>query len=119
MSMEKIKVIIKRPDEDGHVAWISNTLDNLQRTVDGFIETITIARDLVIICNEEGRIKHLEPNCSIAGVSFVGTIILAGIKGEEFGDIPDSITLKFFKQRLVHQFHEGYWDLVCANPTNE
>ena len=87
--MNKIKVIIKRPDEDiGHVTWISNTLKALQEIVGGYIETVTLAEDMVIICNEEGLIKNLPPNCKICGHWFVGTIILAGVDGEEFADVP-------------------------------
>lgn len=99
--MDKIKVIIKRPDEAGHVSWISNTLENLQRTVDGYIEAVTIHSDLVVICNEEGRLLGLEPNCRIAGIEFVGTVVLAGKRGDEFTDIPECLTLKFFKEKMV------------------
>lgn len=87
--MSKIRVIIKRPDEKyGHVAWISNTLENLQKTVDGYIETVTIATDAAIVCNEEGKLRNLEPNMTILGEPFVGTIIFVGVKGEEFTDFP-------------------------------
>ena len=49
----KIKVYVKRPDEKiGHSTWISNTLENLQKTVEGYIETVTFG-DYVVICNEE------------------------------------------------------------------
>lgn len=30
----------------------------------------------------------LPNNCDICGVNFVGTIILCGIDGDDFGDIP-------------------------------
>ena len=98
---DKIKVIIKRPDEGGHVAWISNSLENLQRTVEGYIETVTCG-EVVIICNEGGRLRGLEPNCTIAGTGFVGTIIVAGINEDdgEFCDIPEWFTLKFFKEEV-------------------
>lgn len=67
---------------------MSNSLENFQTAVGGYIETVTLAEDLVIICNEEGRLKGLPYNCTICGVSFVGDIILAGVKGEEFADLP-------------------------------
>jgi len=57
--MAKIKVIIKRPDEQyGHMTYISNTLKNLQRTVEGYIEVVPLRSDLVMICNEEGRLTN-------------------------------------------------------------
>lgn len=65
-----------------------NDLEALQKAVGGYIETVTLATDLVLICNEEGRLLGLDHNCRICGVDFVGTIILAGVDGEEFADIP-------------------------------
>ena len=53
----KIKAIIKRPDEKiGHMTWISPTLENLQKHVDGYIETVNFG-DMIILCDEEGRLK--------------------------------------------------------------
>ena len=81
--MSRIKVIIKRPDEKiGHMTWISDSLENLQRTVGGYIETVPLSEDTVIICNEEGRLRGLEPNCRVGRVSLVGTIIVAGVQGQ-------------------------------------
>ena len=98
----EIKVIIKRPDEDGHVAWIPNTLKAFQSAVDGYIETWTVlAEKLVVICNEEGLIRGLPFNCVISNCPFYGTIVLAGIDGEEFSSIPEELTLEFFKERMV------------------
>lgn len=84
----KIKVIIKRPDEEyGHIAWISNTLENFQRNVGGYIEVFRLTSNVVIICNEEGKIKGLDPNLRIGREELVGNIIVAGVDGEEFGSI--------------------------------
>ncbi len=99
----KIKVIIKRPDEkNGHVTWIENSLENLQRTVGGFIETFTFATDCTIICNEEGKIQELEPNCYCIGELFVGTIVIAGVKGDEFADVPEKV-LQMRKKGVLFQ----------------
>lgn len=83
----KIKVIVKRPDEKyGHVTNISATLENLQKTVDGYIETLTLP-GFTIICNEEGIPLGLERNCMVYGFTFFGTIVVAGVKGDEFDDV--------------------------------
>lgn len=85
---KKIKAIIKRPDEKiGHMTAISPSLENLQKTVGGYIETVTFGK-AVIICDEEGRLKGKEYNCKIGTVDFVGTIIMVGSDGEEFADVP-------------------------------
>ena len=96
----KMSVIIKRTDEAiGHSTNISTSLRNLQKTVGGYIETVTIPKemlpdeldpdgDLVIICNEEGRLMDLPYNCTAFGYSFVGDIILIGMNGDDFDDVP-------------------------------
>ena len=87
--MQKIKAIVKRPDEMyGHMTWIINSLKNLQNAVDGYIETVTVATDMVIICNEEGVIRGLPFNCELCGHQFFGTLIICGVDGDEFADIP-------------------------------
>ena len=94
MENAKIKVIIKRPDEKyGHMTNISNTLKNLQRTVEGYIETVTYSDcpctesgNLVVICNEEGRIRNLPFNCRL-GMDFHGTIIVCEAQKDEFTDL--------------------------------
>lgn len=101
----KIRAIIKRPDEKvGHVTNISNNLQNLQRNVGGFIETVTLCSDLVIICDEEGRLKGKPYNCTIAGVDFVGDIVVLGVDGEEFTDCP--LSFSDWKEHFLG-IHEG------------
>lgn len=85
---EKIYVITKRPGCPARHVWMSNSLEAFQKAVGGYIETVSLATDAVIVCNEEGRLRGLEPNCSIYGVDFVGSIVLAGVKGEELADWP-------------------------------
>lgn len=100
--MRKIRAIIKRPDEQwGHVTNISDTLENLQKTVGGYIETVTMG-NIVIICDEEARLKEgCEFNCRIPanspyGTVFYGTIVVLGVSGEEFDDCP--LDFKYWKR---------------------
>lgn len=92
--MGKIKAIVKRADEEvGHMTWISNTLENLQRIVGGYIETVTMrkTRDdvpIVVICNEEGLLDGLPINCTAGGVLLHGDIAIVGVDGDEFTDVP-------------------------------
>lgn len=88
--MEKIRAISKRPGCPPRSVWVSNTLENLQTAVGGYIETVTLAADLCVICDEEGRLKGKPHNCAIAGVDFVGDILLVGVKDGKFADLPIS-----------------------------
>lgn len=83
----EIICVIKDPGERPIVASIPHTLEALQKAVGGHIETVTIASDLVLICNEEGRLLDLPDNCTVCGVSFVGPILAVGVSGDEFSSL--------------------------------
>lgn len=81
----QILVIIKEPGKAPMVEPLfENDLKAFQKAVGGHIETVTITTDLAVICNEEGRLKGMPWNCTAFGVDFVGTILAAGVKGDEF-----------------------------------
>lgn len=103
MSEAKIRAIIKRPDERyGHVTNISCTLKNLQRIVEGPIETVPVTSNAVCICNEEGKLRGLQRNFRLGRVPFcdviVGECAIVGVDGEEFCDCP--IDFKTWKKLL-------------------
>ena len=98
MSDAKVRCIIKRPDEQyGHVTNISVTLKNLQKIVEGPIQAVPFCKNSVIICNEEGKNKGLEPNFIIGTAPLqdvvVGDAIVIGVDGEDFCDLPISFGL--------------------------
>ena len=82
-----MRALIKEPGKNAVIKDIKNDLKELQGIVGGYIETVTITSDAVVICNEEGRLLGLPYNCNICGADFVGTIVLAGVKGDEFTDL--------------------------------
>lgn len=88
MKERRILVIIKHPGEEPYVEPLfDNTLEAFQKAVGGCIETVTFAPDATIICNEEGRMIGLAHNCTALGVDFCGTILVAGVKGDEFASL--------------------------------
>lgn len=89
-----MRALFKAPKDDKfREIVVPNKLDVLQQLVGGHIETVTIATDAVIICNEEGRILGLDPNCNYCGIDFVGPILIVGTDGEDFTDCPMSVTM--------------------------
>ena len=88
MKTKKIRVLRKKPGRPPEFIEIENELSTLQREVGGYIETFGIASNLTIICNEEGKLQGLPYNCTICGESFVGTIVLVGVRGENFKSVP-------------------------------
>lgn len=105
---DEIRVYVKEPFYAPELRRIPNTLEALQKIVGGYIETVTLSSNMVIICNEEGRMLELPYNCDVCGVGFCGTIIFAGIDGEEFADVPEAFV------RMVEDHR-----LYCANPETE
>lgn len=88
-----MRALLKAPSDKGfRTILIPNDLHTLQELVGGCIETLTFAEDACIICNEDGRLLDLEPNCRFCGYDFVGTILLVGTEGDEFVDCPLSVT---------------------------
>ena len=83
-----MKVIYKAPGCKPEIRDIPNELSELQAAVDGYIETCTFASDCCVICNEEGRLLGLPYNLRFLGSDWVGPILIVGIDGEEFVDIP-------------------------------
>ena len=81
-------VIYKAPGCAPEPRDIPNTLEELQAAVGGYIETVTFATDAAVICNEEGRLLGLPHNVRFLGVDFVGPILIVGVDGEEFADLP-------------------------------
>ncbi len=58
-------VLKKEPGKDPVLTDIDNTLEAFQKNVGGYIETVTLTEELVIVCNEEGRIQSLPYNCTV------------------------------------------------------
>lgn len=88
--MAMLRAIIKSPDDlVGHMCNVSDRLEAMQEAVGGWIETVTLDRQVVIVCNEEGKIRGMEPNCAVCGIPFYGTIVAIGYDGKgNFADIP-------------------------------
>lgn len=85
---DKIKIIVKPVGLPPHIEYCDNALRDFQKIVGGYIETVSLATDLAVVCNEEGRLMNLPENCRLAGVDFVGDIFLVDVDGEDFTDCP-------------------------------
>lgn len=85
-----MKAIRKKPGAQPEIIEVDNTLAALQQEVGGYIETVTIASDAVVICNEEGVLLGMPYNCRFCGVDFVGTILVVGRNKDEFCDVPEA-----------------------------
>lgn len=67
---------------------IENALEALQKQVGGHIQAVALGCGLCAICNEEGLLMDLPYNCMINGAIFFGPVLLVGVNGEDFCDVP-------------------------------
>lgn len=88
---------------------IENTLEALQKQVGGHIEAVTLGSDLCAICNEEGRFLNL-PYCGdINYVPFYGPVILVGVNGEDFCDVPGlEVDKAIYRIRSMEKSNEAH-----------
>ena len=104
--MDHINSIIKEPGKKARGHMIENSLEAFQAAVGGYIQTIPVMIDTVMIVNEEGKIRDLPHNFYIdnplPGEIFfsstpnadtideiVGTMLIVGVSedGTEFTDL--------------------------------
>ena len=85
---DRIRVIVKNPGEAPEEREVPNTLEALQALVGGYIEAVPLARDAVILVNEAGKLRGMAPNVLFLGDVLVGPVVIVGVRGEEFADVP-------------------------------
>lgn len=54
---ETLKIVLKKPNEAPEVMDIKNTLNAKQELVGGLIELVYLDEDLILVCNEERKIR--------------------------------------------------------------
>ena len=86
-----MKIIFKAPGRVPEIRNIDGSLKTLQELVGGNIEPITLHNGMVILCDEEGKLRGKEPNIWLEPIkdTLVGNAIFLGEDGEEFTDFPE------------------------------
>lgn len=77
----KIKVLFKAPNKNFEEREINNTLEDMQKLVDGYIKVIPtdIYDKVFMIVNEEGKLYELEPNLHYYRDTIVGNIVFVRV----------------------------------------
>ena len=91
-----IRVLVVEPGEKPYEKEIRNTLEELQKWVDGYIEVVYPFDDQVcIICNEEAKLDGLELNRGLYDDEgnmydvICGRFIVAGLTEDDFGSLTE------------------------------
>ena len=86
-----LEVIRKEPGKRSERITIPNTIKAMQKEVGGYIQCVYITSDVVVLCDEEGRLKEQSYCCTIKNNGFVGTVLIAGVDRDGFCSIgPDT-----------------------------
>lgn len=82
-----IKVLVKEPGKRAVLKEIEGDLKSMQVLVGGCIEIVTINYnpEILLICNEEGKLDDLDDNFPFRGDFIVGTVFFA--RGNNEGDV--------------------------------
>ena len=99
MTAKKIRVVYKEPGKEAEIKTIPYDLDKFQQMVEGYIETVTIPGDMrspfektvIIICDEEGKLKHAAANILLMGDMIRGPVVFVGENkaGDDFGSLTE------------------------------
>ena len=82
---KKLKVIFKEVGKDPVVMEIEDTLEAKQKLVDGLIEVVPYKDNLLLVCNEEGKITNLKPNLQFDYDYIAGNCFIVGDDYENAG----------------------------------
>lgn len=92
MREEKIVAVIKRVGKEGEIVTVNNELEDFQEIVKGYMEIYPLRNDILIICNEEGKLMNLPVNFGIPCRDnyteyMVGDVVIVSNNGDEFGSL--------------------------------
>ena len=111
-----IRILLKEPKKKPKIVTIENTLENMQELVNGPIEVI-YHKGAFIICNEEGKIKNLEPNLFLEKDMILGSFFMVGDDYENADFISlNNKQIKDFKKEILEEMQreiEMEDDLEC------
>jgi len=98
-----IKILLKEPKKKPRIITIENTLENMQELVNGTIEVI-YHKGAFIICNEEGKIRNLEPNLFLEKDMILGSFFIVGDDYENADFISlSNKQIKKFKREILEE----------------
>lgn len=95
---------IRRPQ----IATLAGDLRSMQIAVGGYIETVTLEDGLVIVCDEEARLKGLPVNRIIDGISICGPFFICRHKRSEMVELTNFEAVRLRDQEFQR------WQLPAA-----
>lgn len=88
-----MKAVLKEVGKKPQVIEIENTLQAMQKAVGGYIQVVSVGAGVVMICDEEGKLKNKPLNFGTQNDVIVGDVLFLqdGGKGD-FADLSEENT---------------------------
>ncbi|HBR07625.1 MAG TPA: hypothetical protein DD735_01875 [Clostridiales bacterium] len=88
---DKLRVLRVEPGKIPEIKQIGSDLASLQAEVDGLIECVYMDDEVVLVCNEEGKLNGMEMNRRLGDDIICGPFFLVRDDGEgDFASLTDS-----------------------------
>ena len=106
--MKKIKILKFQSGNQVKEEIIKNDYESIHSLVDGYVETLPIDNTHLIVCDEEGKIKGLNPSVYLISSRtlkvvevIVGTCFITKIRGSDFSTLSKE-DLKELSKRIQY-----------------
>lgn len=87
MDIQVLKIV---PGQVPETVTMPNTLDAFQAAVGGDIEAVGLDANVVLVCNEEGKLMGLPTNRELNGDIIAGTFLIVGAEDGDFCSLSDA-----------------------------
>lgn len=103
---KKIRILYKEIGKDPQIMFIDNTLEAKQKLVGGLIEVVPYD-DVLIICNEEGKLLNMPPNLVFEYDYIAGNCFVIGddYKNADFKSLTDEEILRYREDLKKRSFN--------------
>lgn len=103
---KKIRILYKEVGKEPQIMFIDNTLEAKQKLVGGLIEVVPY-EDVLIICNEEGKILNMPPNLVFEYDYIAGNCFVIGddYKNANFKSLTDEEIIKYREDLKERSFN--------------
>ena len=101
----KMKVVYKAVGQEPTIIDIAKNGDIMREFIDGYLEVVPFAHDVLVICDEEGKLKEKPLNFKLFGDDIVGDVLFVSHENGDFKELSqEQIDFIFESFRLIQQF---------------
>lgn len=106
MYKEDLRIVLKKVGKKPEIMTIENTLEKKQKLVGGLIEVIPVLDDVLLVCNEEGKLENLLPNLIFPYDYIAGDCLFIGddYKNGDLKSLTDEQITKIKELCKKHQY---------------